>query len=67
MKYDISKAYAPKMPNLGNGTESLKKPLFLVSKDVKVPSFQCFSLYLAHTSAARNFHIPTSYGRKCAA
>ncbi len=30
------------------------------------PSFRCFSPYLAHTSAVRNFSIPTSAGRNFA-
>ena len=45
MRYDISKASAPKMPNLGKGTKhpqnTSKKPQNTHSK----PLFRCFSLY----------------------
>ena len=37
MRYDISKASAPKMPNLGKGTECIKILLSQVSKDVHEP------------------------------
>ena len=37
MRYDISKASAPKMPNLGKGTECIKILLSQVSKDVQEP------------------------------
>ena len=37
MKYDILKASAPKMPNLGKGTESIKILLSQVSKDMHEP------------------------------
>ena len=35
MRYDISKASAPTMPNLGKGTECIKILLSQVSKDVR--------------------------------
>ena len=65
MRYDISKRKAPEMPNLGKSTECIKLLLSKASKDMHEPSFRCFSLYLAHTSAAQNFSIPTLLGRKC--
>ena len=34
MRYDISKKAAPKMPNLGQGTECIKILLSQVSKDM---------------------------------
>ena len=37
MRYDISKASAPKMPKLGKGTECIKILLSQVSKDVQEP------------------------------
>ena len=37
MKYDISKASAPKMPNLGQGTECIKILLSQVSKEMQQP------------------------------
>lgn len=63
MRYDISKATAPAMPNLGKGTECIRLLLSQTSKDMHEPWFQCFSPYLAHTSAVRNFSTPTSVGR----
>ena len=66
MRYDISKATAPKMPNLGKGTECIKLLLSQASKDMHAPSFRCFSPHLAHISAMQNFSIPTLFRRKCA-
>ena len=37
MRYDISKATAPKMPNLGKGTECIKLLLSQASKDMYEP------------------------------
>ena len=37
MKYDITKPKAPKMPNLGNGTECIKILLSQASKDMYEP------------------------------
>lgn len=37
MTYDISKPTAPKMPNLGKGTECIKLLLSQVSKDMHEP------------------------------
>ena len=65
MRYDISKRKAPEMPNLGKGTECIKLLLSQASKDMHEPLVPMFSPYLAHTSAAQNFSIPTLLGRKC--
>lgn len=37
MRYDISKPTAPKMPNLGRGTECIKLLLSQVSKNMQKP------------------------------
>ena len=37
MRYDVSKATAPAMPNLGKGTECVKLLLSQVSKDIQEP------------------------------
>ena len=63
MTYDIIKTVAPKMLSLSKGTECIKILLSQASKDMHDPLFRCFSLSLACTSTARNFSIPTSFGR----
>ena len=58
MRYDISKATAPKMPALGKGTECIKILLSQVSKDNYepfVPMF--FPVFGAHISGAE-FQYP---------
>ena len=51
MKYDISKASAPVMPNLGKGTECIKILLSQVSKDVREPLVpMLFPIFGAHIS-----------------
>ena len=59
MRYDISKATAPAMPNLGKGTEIVKLLLSQASKDMHEPLVPMLFPHLARTSAARNFSIPT--------
>ena len=49
MKYDISKATAPAMPNLGKGAEIIKLLLSQTSKDMHEPLVPMLSLFLAHT------------------
>ena len=50
MRYDISKKAAPKMPNLGKGTECIKILLSQVSKDMYEPMVPMFFPVLgAHT------------------
>ena len=63
MKYEISKATAPAMPNLGKGTECLKFLLRRPQKTCMNPLFRCFSPSLARTSVVQNFSIPTALGR----
>ena len=58
MRYDISKASAPKMPNLGKGTECIKILLSQVSKDVREPLVpMLFPVLGAHVSGAE-FQYP---------
>ena len=53
MRYDISKASAPKMPNLGKGTECIKILLSQVSKDVREPLVpMLFPSFCAHFGIA---------------
>ena len=65
MRYDISKRKAHEMTNLGQSTECIKLLLSQAAKAMYEPLVPMFSLYLAHTSAAQNFSIPTLLGRKC--
>ena len=63
MRYDISKTSAPKMPNLGRGTECIKILLSQVSKDMHEPLVpMLFPVLGAHINGA-NFSTPTSFGR----
>ena len=58
MRYDISKASAPTMPNLGKGTECIKILLSQVSKDVQEPIVpMLFPILGAHISGAE-FQYP---------
>ena len=58
MKYDISKSAAPKMPNLGKGTECIKILLSQVSKDMHEPLVpMLFPILGAHVSGAE-FQYP---------
>ena len=58
MRYDISKASAPKMPNLGKGTECIKILLSQVSKDVREPLVpMLFPILGAHLSGTE-FQYP---------
>ncbi len=58
MKYDISKPSAPKMPNLGKGTECIKILLSQVSKDMHEPLVpMLFPVLGAHVSGAE-FQYP---------
>ena len=55
MKYDISKASAPKMPELGRGTECIKILLSQVSKDMQEPFVPMLFLFLkAHLPVGKN-------------
>ena len=58
MRYDISKASAPKMPKLGKGTECIKILLSQVSKDVQEPLVpMLFPILGAHISGTE-FQYP---------
>ena len=58
MKYDITKKSAPKMPNLGNGTECIKILLSQTSKDMHEPLVpMLFPILGAHISGAE-FQYP---------
>jgi len=58
MRYDISKASAPKIPNLGKGTECIKILLSQVSKDVREPLVpMLFPILGAHLSGTE-FQYP---------
>ena len=58
MKYDISKPSAPKMPNLGKGTECIKILLSKISENMQEPMVPMFFPVLgAHISGAE-FQYP---------
>ena len=58
MNYDITKHTAPKMPNLGNGTECIKILLSQASKDMYEPLVpMLFPVLGAHMSGAE-FQYP---------
>ena len=58
MKYDVSKPTAPRMPNLGRGTECIKLLLSQASKDMHEPLVPMFFPVLgAHVSGAE-FQYP---------
>ena len=58
MRYDISKVSAPKMPNLGKGTECIKILLSQVSNDIREPLVpMLFPILGAHVSGAE-FQYP---------
>ena len=58
MRYDISKTSAPKMPNLGRGTECIKILLSQVSKDMHEPLVpMLFPVLGAHINGAE-FQYP---------
>ena len=58
MKYDISKATAPKMPNLGKGTECIQILLSQTSKDMHEPLVpMLFPVLGAHVSCSE-FQYP---------
>ena len=58
MRYDISKASAPKMPELGRGTECIKILLSQVSKDMQEPLVpMLFPILGAHISGTE-FQYP---------
>ena len=66
MKYDISKQTAPKMPNLGKGTECIKFLLSQVSKDIHEPLVpMLFPVLGAHISGAEFQYPDSSWKELC--
>lgn len=66
MKYNISKATAPKMPNLGKGTEFIKFMLSQVSKDMHEPLVpMLFPVLGAHVSGAEFMHPSNVWMELC--
>ena len=66
MKYEISKATAPAMPNLGKGTEIVKLLLSQASKDMYeplVPMF--FPIFGAHIFGAEFQYPDFSWKEMC--
>ena len=63
MRYDISKATAPAMPDLGKGTEIIKLLLLQASKDMYEPLVPMFFLSWEPMWVVLNFSILISVGR----
>ena len=63
MRYDISKATAPAMPDLGKGTEIIKLLLSQTSKDMHEPLVPMLFLPWEPMWMVLNFSILTSVGR----
>ena len=66
MKYNISKTTAPKMPNLGKGTECVQLLLSQVSKDMHesiVPMI--FPILGAHVSGAEFMYPDQNWKEMC--
>jgi len=58
MKYDISKPSAPKMPNLGKGTECIKILLSQVSENMQEPMVPMFFPILGAHISGTEFQYP---------
>ena len=66
MRYDISKSTAPKMPNLGRGTECIKILLSQVSRDMHEPLVpMLFPILGAHVSGAEFQYPDLSWKETC--
>ena len=66
MRYDITKPTAPKMPNLGKGTECIKILLSQVSKDMYDPLVpMLFPILGAHISGAEFQYPDLSWKELC--
>jgi len=66
MRYDVSKATAPAMPNLGKGTECIKLLLSQASKDMHEPLVPMFFPVLgAHISGAEFQYPDRSWKETC--
>ena len=66
MKYDITTNKAPKMPNLGKGTECIKLLLSQASKDMHEPLVpMLFPSLAAHISGAEFLYPDRSWKEMC--
>ena len=66
MRYDISKASAPKMPELGRGTECIKILLSQVSKDMQEPLVpMLFPVLGAHISGTEFLYPDQAWKEPC--
>lgn len=66
MKYDISKSTAPKMPNLGKGTDCIKILLSQASKDMHAPLVPIlFPVLGAHVSGSEFQYPDLSWKELC--
>ena len=66
MKYNISNSTAPKMPQLGKGTEYIKILLSQVSKDMQEPIVpMIFPILGAHVSGAEFMYPDQSWKEMC--
>ena len=66
MRYDISKATAPKMPHLGKGTECIKLLLSQTSKDMHEPLVpMLFPILGAHVSGSEFQYPDLSWKELC--
>ena len=66
MKYDITKTTAPKMPNLGRGTECIKLLISQASEDIQEPLVPMFFPPLgAHVSGAEFMYPDNSWKELC--
>lgn len=66
MKYDISKKTAPKMPQLGKGTECIRLLLSQVSRDMHEPLVpMLFPILGAHVSASEFQYPDNSWKELC--
>ena len=66
MRYDISKSSAPKMPNLGKGTECIKLLLSQASKDMHEPLVSMlFPILGAHISGSEFKYPDLTWKEPC--
>ena len=63
MRYNISKATAPAMPNLGKGTECIKILLSQASKCMQTPLIPVLLPVLGARVCVAKFQYLTSFGR----
>jgi len=66
MRYDISKPSAPKMPNLGKGTECIKILLSQASRDMREPLVpMAIPALAAHLSEVEFMYCDNQYYELC--